>query len=121
MNSVDKILIKHMVNSIDWCDLYQLHEKCLLSPGQLSRSLRGFIGSGIVEIGPKLSARPTAKGRLWVLANRRQLFLSPVHRRWAESISKAQVSTEQSYVPRMPPLNGLNRDFFVALSKGLSK
>jgi predicted methyltransferase len=56
-------------------DLYELHQKYLLSPAQVLRAVRLLAELGIVSVGDNSqSVALTDRGRNWVLANRRRIF-----------------------------------------------
>lgn len=64
-------------------DLYFFHEKYLLSPAQLARTINKFIEEGVVELSNE-EIRLTPNGEKWIICNRKSLFLHERKKYWKE-------------------------------------
>lgn len=116
LNTHDKLLLKLLFSVGDkWADLYLLHERYLLSPGQISNAVRRACDAGIIETDCNLNARLTAGGRAWVLLNRKAIFLSG-KRWWATPSVEPNSTLEDTYAPRLPSLSKIDKAFFEKLN-----
>jgi hypothetical protein len=104
-------IIRALFRSDTWVDSFILHEKYMLSPGQLAHAVRKLLALEIVEMNG-LSLRLNDKGRKWVFANRRALFMRGDRRFWATRQDRGPGSSLSPWVPYMPKLNALRPDFF---------
>jgi len=108
--SFEREIIRTLFESQDWVDLFDLHERYMLSPGQLSFAVRRLKGLGIIETNG-LQVKLNARGRKWVFAHREPLFLRG-NRFWAaqnDQVGDAQLSPLEPY---MPKLKSIRADFF---------
>lgn len=62
-------------------NIYFFHEKYMLSPAQLGRSIRKFTDIGCICLNEDC-INLTENGRRWIIANRRILFLSSKDKYW---------------------------------------
>ena len=91
-------------------DLYGLHQKFKLSPGQMSRTCRAMEELEVLEIerdgdDPTLIVCITDKGRRWIFEHRRELFLQDRTREWAEPMRRLSPSVA-AFEPYMPKPHG---------------
>lgn len=91
-------------------DLYKLHEEYLLSPAQLSCTIRKLIEIDAVELNGLL-ARLTDCGRKWIFAERRRIFLSDRQRYWAYSVGAEPAARMPVYNPYLPKLKNMDIRF----------
>lgn len=92
-------------------DLYDLHERYRLSPGQVARVVRHFASEGIVNLdGDRVAL--TAVGRLWILKNREFLFMKGTRREWADLPGGVKREPRDASEPYMPRLSSVNVRFF---------
>jgi hypothetical protein len=61
--------------------MYFFHEKYMLSPAQLGRTIRKFTDIGCVILNENC-IELTEKGRRWIITNRRELFLKTKEKYW---------------------------------------
>lgn len=61
--------------------LYFFHEKYMLSPAQLGRTIKKFTDLKYVLVND-FDVVLTEKGRKWIIANRRELFLKTKEKHW---------------------------------------
>lgn len=91
-------LLRDLYESDSEIDSYVFHKKYNLSPASLARVLNKYEQEEIIEIkGSKLKI--TEKGRNWVFANRRLLFLSVRKQYWKVIYGKNE--DMQQYALRM--------------------
>ncbi|MGO4909968.1 hypothetical protein ACEN2J_16725 [Pseudorhodobacter sp. W20_MBD10_FR17] len=109
VSSFEREIILELFKCQNWFDLYSMHERLRLSPAQVAYTVSKLSANGSIEVdGTK--ARLTEQGRLWVLKNRRALFLD-VKRPWADSkfVSEQGFEAGQPYLPR---LKSIDRTYF---------
>jgi hypothetical protein len=77
-----RLLLRHLFEHPDELDLYVLHQHYRLSPGQLSRVVRGYEECGFVRepVMGKLSLTP--QGEQWILNNRLRVAGMYARQRW---------------------------------------
>lgn len=81
VDSEDIIIIKGLMET-GTLDLYSIHQRFLLSPAQIVRSLQRLHSIGILEYDAE-KAKITEFGESWIIANRKELFLKQKKRYWA--------------------------------------
>ena len=64
-------------------DIYFFHEKYMLSPAQLARTIKKFTDKEIVEFEENLVTL-TLKGEKWILSKRKSLFLKEKNKYWKD-------------------------------------
>lgn len=85
LSSIDRELLSEIINSeTGELNLYRLHEKFRLSPGQILSSVLKFKERNILEMIDEMNVRLTDTGRGWLIDNRRSLFLQERNRYWRE-------------------------------------
>ena len=78
----DREFIKHaFAAEKSGLDLYLLHERYLLSPGQISRSLRKMLELGLVTYANGRVAF-SSRGRVWIVKNRVKIFYAREELPW---------------------------------------
>ena len=68
----------YIYNSVS---MYFFHEKYMMSPAQLGRTIRKFTKIGCIRISDS-DIELTENGRRWIIANRRELFLKAKEKYW---------------------------------------
>ena len=107
--SHEREIILALFQANDWFDLYALHKKFLLSPAQIVATMTQLKGDGLCET-DRTMARLNQNGFIWVMRNRRELFLRR-DRRWAVSplVEKQKIEVGEPYMPR---LRSIDKNFF---------
>jgi hypothetical protein len=72
---VKELYINNKIN------IYFFHEKYMLSPAQLGRSIRKFAKMKYIIVNDD-NIELTKSGRKWIIANRRVLFLKEKEKHW---------------------------------------
>lgn len=80
-HSEDREILRDLYADKDWKEIYVFHEKYLLSPAQVSRSVRKLEQQELIEILDH-RIRMTDHGRKWLLANRRRVFFDCGKLQW---------------------------------------
>jgi len=111
IESFEREVLRALFSCPEWYDLYALHERFLLSPGQLAHAVRAYEADGLVE-SDGLNARLTQKGRVWVFENRRRLFLNEQRRTWADIPSFIRIRSLAPTEPYLPRLKDVSTNFF---------
>jgi hypothetical protein len=104
--SEDIIFLKHIFQCQE-VDIYFFHEKYLLSPAQLSRTIRKFKEIDVITEQNGI-ATLTEKGRAWIIDNKRSLFLQKKSRFWKnipEHMKDTVISIDTLYLPQKILLN----------------
>ena len=100
----DRIILRSLFSSNGELNVYELHKKYLLSPGQISRSLRKLSSLDIISMDVENAIfEITENGREIILFNRRELFGRPLHKVWQnipEEMLVAKVEQDMPYLPR---------------------
>jgi len=96
-------------------ELYTLHERFKLSPGQLSRMCSELEKLGVIyttkdEAGG-ITAAITEHGREWVIGHRRDLFLRDRGRCWSVPTVSAKAPADP-FEPYLPRLRKVQKPFF---------
>lgn len=95
--------------------MYFFHEKYMLSPAQLGRTIRKFANINCVVLNGDC-VELTPKGRNWIVANRRKLFFKVREKYWknvpTEMLQKSS-KIGDAYKPRK-----LDSELFKALEDG---
>lgn len=94
--------------------VYYFHEKYMLSPAQLGRTIRKFIEIECVTLNDT-NITLTNKGRKWIIANRRELFLKNKDKYWKNipiDMKQEAISINDTYKPDITKLDSeLFRNF----------
>lgn len=112
IGSTEREFLRLAFSSPEPVDLYELHLRFSLSPGQVARLIRTFGEAELVGSDGE-SAWLTDAGRRWVLQHRAFLFLRPSGRRWAkvpDAIVRPRADPNQPYLPRW---KSLRKSFFL--------
>jgi predicted transcriptional regulator len=97
--------------------LYLFHEKYLLSPAQLARTIKKFLDEGIVELN-KEEVSLTPNGEIWIICNRKALFLIEKNKYWKEipiEMNQIPIGINEYY---NPDRNKLDTELFKNLEDG---
>lgn len=99
--SEDREILRDLYTASGWVEVYFFHKKYLLSPAQITRTIRKLEELKIVEVSD-YKIRMTEFGRKWLLANRRQVFLRPDDMSWKNTSSKVAYNDDENstYFPR---------------------
>lgn len=95
--------------------LYFFHEKYMLSPAQLGRTIRKFTNIECVIFNENY-IELTEKGRKWVIANRRELFLKTKEKYWKNipvEMAQEAFQINDTYKPKK-----FDSELFKALEDG---
>jgi hypothetical protein len=109
----DKEILRDLFKESKMVSIYSFHKKYMLSPGQLSRSLRKFESMGVL-VSTDENVELTEYGKKWILQNRKELFLNKPREFWKESITES-VPNSNINKPYLPKKTKLNKDFFKSL------
>lgn len=85
----------------DKIDLYFFHEKYMLSPAQLGRTLKKFKDADLI-IFDQNSVALNENGRKWIIENRRQIFLVEKSKYWKkipENMKQDSLNINELYIP----------------------
>lgn len=99
--SEDIIILREIFN-LRRLNIFYFHEKYLLSPGQLARSLNNFIENKIIQI-KENEIIITDFGIKWIISNRKKLFLQEKDLFWKEIpeyMTKKQLMINKLYKPK---------------------
>lgn len=83
-------------------DAYFFHEKYMLSPAQLLKSIKKLREEGIIIFEEKILSL-TDKGKIWVMANRKQLFLQERSKYWkqiSKEVKQERMMKNELYKPK---------------------
>jgi|SRR5690606_5806859 len=108
---IKELLDKKKVN------LYFFHEKYLLSPAQLARTINKFLEGNLVELNNE-EIRLTLEGEKWVVCNRKSLFLNERKKYWKEipsEMKQASIDINDFYKPNR---NKLDTELFKNIEDG---
>lgn len=106
-----RLIVRYLLGSEDYLDLYSLHEKYCLSPGQILDATTWLKDSGYIDqIG--LKARLTAAGRDWLIAERFSVFQTK-EKPWEEVPEGLTIERVLPNEPYMPDLSQVQRGFFL--------
>ncbi|WP_321289383.1 hypothetical protein [uncultured Sunxiuqinia sp.] len=98
-------------------NLYLFHEKYLLSPAQLARTIKKFLEEEVVELNnDKVSLTP--KGERWIICNRKALFLNEKKKYWKEvpvEMKQESIGINEFYKPNR---NKLDTELFKNIEDG---
>ncbi|CAL2080800.1 helix-turn-helix domain-containing protein [Tenacibaculum sp. 190524A05c] len=98
-------------------NLYHFHEKYLLSPAQLARTIKKFREEGIIELNDdKISL--TTKGEKWIICSRKKLFLNERNKYWKEvplEMKQESIMINEFYKPNR---NKLDTELFKNIEGG---
>jgi len=111
ITTFEREVISALFSAKGWVDLYDLHEKYLLSPGQLVHAARKFDQLGIVEW-TETRLKLSDHGRHWVLVNRSTLFLQRSPRFWAIDFDGIVREPSHPSEPYMPKIRAVRAKFF---------
>jgi hypothetical protein len=109
--SFERETIRVLFASSDWIDIFVLHERYMLSPGQLSHAVRKLAALNVIDVSG-LNVRLNSRGRKWVFVNRRMLFMRNEVRFWASRHDPTQHPSISPATPYMPKLKAVRTDFF---------
>lgn len=100
-HSEDREILRVLYAEQEWKEIYFFHEKYLLSPAQLSRTVRKLEELGIIESSGHM-IKMTDFGRSWLLANRHEVFYKFGDMRWKKFYSglPSVRARADEYVPR---------------------
>lgn len=102
----------YIYNSVS---LYFFHEKYMLSPAQLGRTIRKFTDIECVILNEN-RIELTEKGRKWIIANRRELFLKTKEKYWKNipiEMAQKTFKISDTYKPKK-----LDSELFKTLEDG---
>lgn len=106
-----RLVTKFLFEAVDYLDLYMLHEKYKLSPGQILDATTWLKDNGYVEqVGTE--ARLTAEGREWLIRERFWVF-QPKEEPWGEVPDGLKVERMLPNEPYMPDLSQVQKGFFL--------
>jgi hypothetical protein len=97
--------------------LYFFHERYLLSPVQLARTINRFIEEGIVELNNEIVSL-TPKGEEWIICKRKSLFLNEKDKYWKEipiKMKQEAIGVKDLYKPNR---NKLDKELFKNIEDG---
>lgn len=96
-------------------NMYFFHEKYMLSPAQLGRTIRKFTNIKCVIINDN-NIELTDKGRKWIIANRKELFLKTKEKYWKNipvEMAQEAFKINDTYKPKK-----FDSELFKALEDG---
>lgn len=82
--------------------LYHFHEKYMLSPAQLAKTIKKFESIDIVKMSNQYAIKLTVFGRKWIIKNRKLIFLSEKDKYWKiipEYMLCNSIEINQTYKP----------------------
>lgn len=91
----------------DQVEIYFFHEKYMLSPAQLARTIRKFEAEGIIVINDS-TISVTTKGKKWIFAKRKELFLGQRTKYWKTiplEMKQFKIDINEPYKPRSSNLD----------------
>ncbi len=97
--------------------LYSFHEKYLLSPAQLARTINKFVDEGIIELNNEMISL-TTKGEKWIVCNRKALFLFEKDKYWKEipgDMRQRAMGIKELYLPNR---NKIDKELFKNIEDG---
>lgn len=109
--SHEREILRKAFSKREWVDLYPLHEKTLISPGQLYAATSKFGQLGLLELNG-IYVRLTDSGRRWVMTHRHSIFYDSNSRPWAAPSSKWVKEPHPATAPYLPALGRIERSFF---------
>ena len=112
LQSSDREVISTLFNSTDFVDLFEIHERFVLSLAQILEALERLASLGFVER-EALTAKLTKAGREWVVLSRRALFFSP-HKDWRVFGARDRIVEENE--PYLPDWSRVDKEHFRGLS-----
>lgn len=98
-------------------NLYFFHEKYLLSPAQLARTIQKFVEEDVVELVNE-EVKLTAKGEKWIICNRKSLFLHERKKYWKEiptEMKQESIEINEFYKPNR---NKIDTELFKNIEDG---
>lgn len=111
LSSSFRLILRYLLGAEDYLDLYPLHEKYSLSPGQILEATTWLKGNGYIEqMG--LRARLTAEGRDWLIRERFSVFQSK-EKPWDEVPDGLKIERILPNEPYMPDLSQVQKGFFL--------
>lgn len=110
--SYEREVYQRLFSHDGWLDLFELHTRWSLSPGQLSSAIEKLLEERMVEV-KGTNAKLTERGRVWIVKNRREIFMD-VERKWdvPKAVSEHRIAAGEPYLPR---IRSLSMDFFEKL------
>ena len=93
-NSAERELLLEAIGMKGWVDIYILHDKFLLSPGQLSNAVRRLEALGLI-ISDGLLIKMTDLGRRSLVRQRRTVLWANQSRNWVVIPDELQAPTVQ--------------------------
>lgn len=114
--SEDILLLKELFKT-GKTELYFFHEKFMLSPAQLARSLRKFENEGLLIVKEK-QVSLTDVGKEWIFENRKNLFVNEREKYWKkvpENMKVPQLGINQLYKPERKKID---KEIFLKLEDG---
>ena len=114
--SEDLEFIKELLNKKE-VNLYFFHEKYLLSPAQLARTINKFLEGSLIELHDE-KIRLTSKGEEWIICNRKSLFIHERKKYWKEipsEMKQTPINKDELYKPNR---NKLDTEFFKNIEDG---
>ena len=110
----DRIIIRELYQNRGWINLYSIHLNYLLSPGQMGRSVRKLLIYQVIEQ-KGLNIRFNEKGFIWVLKNKKEIFLTKSNRYWLQLPQDMVKREREKDTPYMPNSGLLSKRFFSRL------
>lgn len=104
----------YLYNSVS---MYFFHEKYMLSPAQLGRTIRKFADIECVIMNEN-RIELTEKGRKWIIANRQELFLKTKEKYWKNVPADMTQDTIKISDKYKPNRNKLDSELFKTLEDG---
>ena len=98
---VKELYAKRSVN------IYVFHEKYMLSPAQLGRTIKKFLDLECIRINND-NGEITEKGLNWIIANRQELFLNSKYKYWKNvpfEMEQEAIKTDDTYKPNTKKLD----------------
>jgi hypothetical protein len=106
INQAERLILKDVLTSTAGVHAYTFWRRYLISPSQVTRVIKRFVGKGILEFdGSRITF--TQKGRKWGIKNRANLYAMS-HRPWRqcpEEFMQPQLSINQPIAPSISMLD----------------
>jgi len=110
ITSEDREMLKCIYKHAGKLDVYFLHEKFLLSPGQLSRLIRKFTAWNVITE-KEGTLYLTELGQKWLLENERKIFCD-VNKYWKECPDIFKAPQLNVGTPYLPDFSIIDKEFF---------
>ncbi|MES2038356.1 MAG: hypothetical protein V4495_10990 [Pseudomonadota bacterium] len=112
----DREILLILFESSQAVDVYSFYEKYNLLPTKILTSIRKLQEIGVLVFNPEsLLVSLTEEGRIWIVANRREIFLRKIDLSWKAPPSSYLRTKIKEFEPYIPRRRYISKDFFNSL------